>query len=140
MKSSPDPADDPGMGEAAPDARLAHRWATDVRALHAAIRQAKAVGRLSCALGAPEQIVATFESLLDAVDRLPAVGATDALAGLSRAELGAWAHFFRVVRAWSSDLVQQGVIDYRPCPDAAQFEAWLLAQYPAPQVSELTYR
>jgi hypothetical protein len=36
--------------------------------------------------------VATFESLLDAVDRLPAVGAIDALAGLSRPEVDAWTH------------------------------------------------
>ena len=140
MKSSPDSADDPGMGEAPPDARKAHRWAADVRALHAAIRQAKADGRLSCALGAPEPIVATFERLLEAVDRLPAVGAVDALAGLSRPEVGAWTHFFRVVRAWSNDLVQHGVIDYQPCPDAAQFESWLLAQYPAPQLAELPRR
>jgi hypothetical protein len=140
VKSSPDPADDPDMGEAAPDARLAHRWAADVRALHAAIRQAKADGRLSCALGAPEQITVTFDSLLDAVDRLPDVGAIDTLAGLSRAQLGAWTHFFRVVRAWSNDLVQHGAIDYQPCPDAAQFESWLLAQYPPPQLAELPHR
>ena len=128
------------MGEAAPDARLAHRWSADVRALHTAIRLAMAEGRVSCALGAPEPIVATFESLLDAVDRLPAVGAIDALAGLSRPEVDAWTHFFRVVRAWSNDLVQHGAIDYQPCPDAAQFESWLLAQYPAPRLADLPHR
>ena len=130
VKSRATAADCPDMGEAtvaAPDARQAHRWAADVRALRAAIRAAKDAGRLSRSLGPPEPIAASFASLLDEVDHLPTGGPVEALSGLSSPGFGAWAHFFRVVRVWSTALVRDGVIAYQPCPDAAGFESWLLS-------------
>lgn len=114
------------------DAGDAHAWAGHVRVLRAEIAQAKEAGRLTPAVGAPDDIGTTLVKILQMIDELP-VGGQAQLDLSCVGSLPAWASYHRAAWAWADALRAEGHLHSAPDAAAERFQQRLLAALLAPR-------